>query len=210
MYYLHNILKILLLLPTFAAFSAAFSAPQIRIGHGFDIHRMSPISKAGQPLIVGGVEITHSPLKWLDVEGEFGKKGGTVESILGCEAHSDGDVIYHSVVDAIFGALALPDIGQVFQDSDPRWRGCDSSKFMEHARGIMDEGGWEIGNMDVTLILERPKVASFKPAMKDNICSLLRADPSCVNVKARTHEKMDSVGELRSLSCHVVLTLMKV
>ena len=171
---------------------------------------MSPITKAGQPLIIGGVEITHSPLKWLDVEGEFGEKGATVESILGCEAHSDGDVVYHSVVDAIFGALALPDIGQVFQDSDPRWRGCDSSKFMEHARGIMDEEGWEIGNMDVTLILERPKVASFKPAMKENICSLLRADPSCVNVKARTHERMDSVGELRSLSCHVVLTLMKV
>eukprot|EP00520_Triparma_pacifica_P016570 CAMPEP_0118661784 /NCGR_PEP_ID=MMETSP0785-20121206/16475_1 /TAXON_ID=91992 /ORGANISM="Bolidomonas pacifica, Strain CCMP 1866" /LENGTH=156 /DNA_ID=CAMNT_0006555269 /DNA_START=99 /DNA_END=566 /DNA_ORIENTATION=- len=156
---------------------------------------MSPLSKAGQPLIIGGVEITHKPLKWLDVDGEFGEKGGIVETVVGCEAHSDGDVIYHSVVDAIFGALAMPDIGQVFQDSDPRWKGCDSSKFMEHARGILDEEGWEIGNMDVTLILERPKVASFKPAMKENICALLRADPSCVNVKARTHEKMDSVGE---------------
>ena len=140
-YILLHLLHLLLLLPAISAFSAASPAPSIRIGHGFDIHRMSPITKAGQPLIIGGVEITHSPLKWLDVEGEFGEKGATVESILGCEAHSDGDVVYHSVVDAIFGALALPDIGQVFQDSDPRWRGCDSSKFMEHARGIMDEEG---------------------------------------------------------------------
>jgi 2-C-methyl-D-erythritol 2,4-cyclodiphosphate synthase len=124
-------------------------------------------------------------------------------------AHSDGDVIYHSIVDAIFGALTLPDIGQVFQDTDPRWKGCDSSKFMEHAFGVMDGYGYEIGNIDVTLILERPKVASFKPAMKENIVRLLKTTPGKVNIKARTHERVDSVGELRSLSCHVVLTLVK-
>jgi len=122
-------------------------------------------------------------------------------------AHSDGDVIYHSIVDAIFGALTLPDIGQVFQDSDPRWKQCDSSKFMEHAYDIMKMNGYIIGNIDVTLILERPKVAGFKPAMKDNIVSLLHTTPGRVNIKARTHEQVDSVGELRSLSCHVVLTL---
>jgi len=122
-------------------------------------------------------------------------------------AHSDGDVIYHSLVDAIFGALTLPDIGQVFADTDPRWRGCDSSKFMEYAYEVMDRYGYRIGNVDVTLILERPKVASFKPAMKDNIVKLLHTSPGRVNIKARTHERLDSVGELRSLSCHVVLTL---
>jgi len=127
---------------------------------------MSPLSKAGQPLIIGGVEITHKPLKWLDIEGEFGEPNSIYETVVGCEAHSDGDVVYHSIVDAIFGALAMPDIGQVFQDSDPRWRGCDSSKFMDHARGIMDEEGWELGNVDVTLILERPKVADFKPKVR--------------------------------------------
>lgn len=127
-------------------------------------------------------------------------------------AHSDGDVIYHSIVDAIFGALTLPDIGQIFQDTDPRWKGCDSSKFMDHAYTIMSSPkyGYRIGNIDVTLILERPKVATFKPAMKTNIVKLLHTTPGRVNIKARTHEQVDSVGELRSLSCHVVLTLERI
>eukprot|EP00549_Striatella_unipunctata_P009471 CAMPEP_0118677700 /NCGR_PEP_ID=MMETSP0800-20121206/2779_1 /TAXON_ID=210618 ORGANISM="Striatella unipunctata, Strain CCMP2910" /NCGR_SAMPLE_ID=MMETSP0800 /ASSEMBLY_ACC=CAM_ASM_000638 /LENGTH=256 /DNA_ID=CAMNT_0006573415 /DNA_START=24 /DNA_END=794 /DNA_ORIENTATION=- len=178
-----------------------------RIGHGFDIHRMAPIEEAGQPVVIGGVTIEHKDQKWTDKDGTYVEKGGIYECQLGVVAHSDGDVIYHSVVDAIFGALTLPDIGQVFQDTDPRWRGCDSSKFMEHAYDVMDGYGYRIGNIDVTLILERPKVASFKPAMKKNIVELLRTTPGRVNIKARTHEKMDSVGELRSLSCHVVLTL---
>lgn len=148
-----------------------------------------------------------SIFQWLDAEGKYVSKGEIFETQLGVAAHSDGDVIYHSIVDAIFGALTLPDIGQVFQDTDPRWRGCDSSKFMLHAFEVMDGYGYQIGNIDVTLILERPKVASFKPAMKENIVKLLQTTPGRVNIKARTHEKMDSVGELRSLSCHVVLTL---
>jgi len=138
------------------------------------------------------------------------EKGGIYETQLGVVAHSDGDVIYHSIVDGIFGALTLPDIGQVFQDSDPRWKGCDSSKFMEHAYEVMTGYGYQIGNIDVTLILERPKVASFKPGMKDNIVKLLKTTPGRVNIKARTHERVDSVGELRSLSCHVVLTLERI
>jgi len=146
-------------------------------------------------------------VQWTDAEGKYVEKGGIYETQLGVVAHSDGDVIYHSVVDAIFGALTLPDIGQVFQDTDPRWRGCDSSKFMEHAYAVMTEYGYQIGNIDVTLILERPKVASFKPGMKENIVSLLQTTPGRVNIKARTHEQVDSVGELRSLSCHVCLTL---
>jgi len=181
----------------------------LRIGHGFDIHRMAPLEEAGQPVVIGGVEIPHKDQKWTDAEGKYVEKGGIYETQLGVVAHSDGDVIYHSVVDAIFGALTLPDIGQVFQDTDPRWRGCDSSKFMEHAYEVMDGYGYQIGNIDVTLILERPKVASFKPAMKENIVNLLKTSPGKVNIKARTHERLDSVGELRSLSCHVVLTLMK-
>jgi 2-C-methyl-D-erythritol 2,4-cyclodiphosphate synthase len=103
--------------------------------------------------------------------------------------------------------LTLPDIGQVFADTDPRWKGCDSSKFMEHAYQTMKDYGYQIGNIDVTLILERPKVASFKPAMKENIVRLLHTTPGRVNIKARTHERVDSVGELRSLACHVVTTL---
>ena len=180
----------------------------VRIGHGFDIHRMAPLIEAGQPVVIGGVVIDHKPQKWVDAEGKYvAKPGDFFETELGVVAHSDGDVIYHSIVDAIFGALTLPDIGQVFQDTDPRWRGCDSSKFMEHAYKTMKDYGYKIGNLDVTLILERPKVASFKPAMKENIVRLLHTTPGRVNIKARTHERVDSVGELRSLSCHVVTTL---
>ena len=183
----------------------------LRIGHGFDIHRMVPLSEAGQPVVIGGVVIDHEDQKWTDVEGKYTEKPGDIyKTQLGVVAHSDGDVIYHSLVDAIFGALTLPDIGQVFQDTDPRWRGCDSAKFMEHAYEVMQYYGYKIGNIDVTLILERPKVASFKPGMKENIVRLLRTTEGRVNIKARTHEKMDSVGELRSLSCHVVVTLEKV
>jgi len=180
----------------------------LRIGHGFDIHRMAPIEEAGQPIVIAGVDIVHKPQKWVDAEGKYVEKGHVHETILGVVAHSDGDVIYHCIADAIFGALTLPDIGQVFQDSDPRWKGCDSSKFMEYAHVVMSEYGYEIGNVDVTLILEKPKVASFKPRMKENIVNLLKTTPGKVNIKARTHERVDSVGELRSLSCHVVLTLV--
>jgi 2-C-methyl-D-erythritol 2,4-cyclodiphosphate synthase len=183
----------------------------LRIGHGFDIHRMVPYSEAGQPLIVGGVVIDHADQGWTDRDGTYtGVPGSVYETQLGVLAHSDGDVVYHSLVDAIFGALTLPDIGQVFQDTDPRWRGCDSSKFMEHAYDVMSHHGYRIGNVDVTLILERPKVSGFKRGMKENIVRLLHTTSGRVNIKARTHEKMDSVGELRSLSCHVVITLEKV
>lgn len=183
----------------------------LRIGHGFDIHKMVPLSEAGQPIVVGGVVIEHEDQKWLDKEGAYADAPNSIYlTQLGVLAHSDGDVIYHSIVDAIFGALTLPDIGQVFQDTDPRWFHCDSSKFMEHAYEVMRYYGYQIGNVDVTLILERPKVASFKPRMKENIVRLLHTTAGRVNIKARTHEKVDSVGELRSLSCHVVVTLEKV
>mmetsp|Transcript_29976 Transcript_29976/g.44206 ORF Transcript_29976/g.44206 Transcript_29976/m.44206 type:complete len:209 (+) Transcript_29976:69-695(+) len=157
----------------------------IRIGHGYDIHRLGP----GKKLVIGGVEIDYE---------------------LGAEAHSDGDVIYHSVVDAILGALTLPDIGQIFPDNDPKWSGADSSIFMEEAYKRMTEMGYTIGNVDVTLILQKPKVAGIKPAMKENIVRLLRTTPGQVNVKARTHEKVDSVGEGRAMECHVVVLLNKV
>lgn len=179
----------------------------LRIGHGFDIHRMVPLSEAGQPIIIGGVVITHENQKWLDVDGKYTTPNSIYETQLGVLAHSDGDVIYHSLVDAIFGALTLPDIGQVFQDTDPRWKGCDSSKFMEYAYKVMQYYNYQIGNIDVTLILERPKVAKFKPQMKENIVKLLHTTEGRVNIKARTHERLDSVGELRGVSCHVVVTL---
>ncbi|EKU22275.1 2-C-methyl-D-erythritol 2,4-cyclodiphosphate synthase [Nannochloropsis gaditana CCMP526] len=159
--------------------------PPFRIGHGFDIHRL----EAGLPLVIGGVKI------------EFEK---------GSAAHSDGDALYHSVTDAILGAIGLPDIGQLFPDTDPKWKGADSAQFMREARRLMTLRGYRIGNVDVTLILQKPKVKDIKPQMKANLVELLGTEESRVNIKARTHEHVDSVGESRSWVVHVVILLEKV
>ena len=170
----------------------------IRIGHGYDIHRMASREEAGQPIVISGVFFDGSDAP--DFE-------------LGCVAHSDGDVVYHSVVDAILGALTMPDIGQLFPDNDPRLKGANSEIFMEEAYSRMRERKYKIGNVDVTLICQKPRVnvmhkgKQVKEIMISNLARLLRADLSQVNVKARTHEKVDSVGEARALECHVVLTL---
>ncbi|GAB4834474.1 hypothetical protein Ancab_032730 [Ancistrocladus abbreviatus] len=155
-----------------------------RVGHGFDLHRLEP----GYPLIIGGINIPHDR---------------------GCEAHSDGDVLLHCVVDAILGALGLPDIGQIFPDNDPKWKGAPSSVFIREAVRLMHEAGYELGNLDATLILQRPKVSPYKEAIKTNLSKLLGADPSVVNLKAKTHEKVDSLGENRSIAAHTVVLLMK-
>ncbi|PRQ17588.1 putative 2-C-methyl-D-erythritol 2,4-cyclodiphosphate synthase [Rosa chinensis] len=155
-----------------------------RVGHGFDLHRLEP----GYPLIIGGIDIPHDR---------------------GCEAHSDGDVLLHCVVDAILGALGLPDIGQIFPDSDPKWRGAASSVFIKEAVKLMHEAGYEIGNLDATLILQRPKLSPHKEVMRANLAKLLGADPSVVNLKAKTHEKVDSLGENRSIAAHTVVLLMR-
>ncbi|CAM6083215.1 unnamed protein product [Calypogeia fissa] len=155
-----------------------------RIGHGFDLHRLEP----GLPLIIGGVNIPHDR---------------------GCEAHSDGDVLYHCVVDALLGALGLPDIGMIFPDNDPKWKGCTSDVFMREAVRRMHEAGYVVGNLDATLILQRPKLSPHKEAIRANLCELLQAHPSVVNLKAKTHEKVDSLGENRSVAAHTVVLLIK-
>ncbi|AQK73539.1 2-C-methyl-D-erythritol 2,4-cyclodiphosphate synthase, chloroplastic-like [Zea mays] len=168
------------------ALTAAPKPPALpfRVGHGFDLHRLEP----DLPLIIGGINIPHDR---------------------GCEAHSDGDVLLHCVVDAILGALGLPDIGQIFPDSDPRWKGADSSVFMREAVKLMHEAGYELGNLDATLILQKPKISPFKETIRSNLCDLLGADPSVVNLKAKTHEKVDSLGENRSIAAHTVVLLMR-
>ncbi|KAI3468687.1 hypothetical protein Pfo_025350 [Paulownia fortunei] len=169
--------------PQTAAAAPAKVLP-FRVGHGFDLHRLEP----GYPLIIGGINIPHDR---------------------GCEAHSDGDVLLHCVVDAILGALGLPDIGQIFPDTDPKWKGAASSVFMKEAVRLMHEAGYELGNLDATLILQRPKVSPHKEAIRSNLCKLLGADPSVVNLKAKTHEKVDSLGENRSIAAHTVVLLMR-
>jgi 2-C-methyl-D-erythritol 2,4-cyclodiphosphate synthase len=157
-----------------------------RIGHGFDLHRL----EAGLPLIVGGVSLQHDR---------------------GCAAHSDGDVVYHAVVDAVLGALpgvgTGDDIGTLFPDNDAKWKGADSRVFVEAAAVRMRDAGYAIGNLDVTIILQRPKLSPHKATMRANLAALLGCDVTQVNVKGKTHENVDALGENRAVACHVVVLL---
>ena len=168
------------------AVAAPTEAPVLpfRVGHGWDLHRLEP----GYPLIIGGIDIPHDR---------------------GCVAHSDGDVLLHTVVDAILGALSLPDIGQLFPDNDPKWKGARSDIFLKEAVRLMQEHGYAIGNIDCTIIAQRPKLSPHKETIRENLCTLLGAHPSVVNIKAKTHEKVDSLGENRSISCHAVVILLR-
>ena len=156
-----------------------------RVGHGFDLNRLEP----GLPLIVGGLRLEHDR---------------------GCAAHSDGDVVYHSVVDAILGALAKQDIGQLFPDNDPKWKGAESKVFVAEAVRVMREAGYTIGNLDVTVILQKPKLGPHKEQIRKNLAYLLGCEMDQVNIKGKTHEHVDSLGENRSIACHVVVLLVKV
>lgn len=167
-----------------AAAAEAPPALPFRVGHGWDLHRLEP----GYPLIIGGIDIPHER---------------------GCVAHSDGDVLLHTVVDAILGALSLPDIGQLFPDNDPKWKGARSDIFLKEAVRLMNEAGYHIGNIDCTIIAQRPKLSPHKEAIRENLCGMLNAHPSVVNIKAKTHEKVDSLGENRSIACHAVVMLLK-
>lgn len=156
----------------------------MRVGHGFDLHRL----EAGLPLIVAGVKLEHGR---------------------GCVAHSDGDVVYHAVTDALLGALALGDIGALFPDDDPAWKGADSRVFVEEAIKRTGDAGYGVGNIDVTVVLEQPKLRAHVDAMRANLAGLLGVDVSAVSVKAKTHERVDAVGKGEAIACHVVALLVK-
>ena len=160
-----------------------------RVGHGFDLHRLESTTEFPDlKLIIGGIEIPHDR---------------------GCVAHSDGDVLMHCVVDAITGALGLPDIGQLFTDTDPKWKGQTSDVFVQEAIRLMKIEGYSLGNIDCTLIAQRPKISPHKDAIRKNVADVLGVHESVVNVKAKTHEKVDSLWENRSIACHTVVMLIK-
>lgn len=163
----------------------------IRVGHGYDLHRLEALAPAGagKPLVLGGVRLEHDR---------------------GVVAHSDGDALYHAVTDAILGALALPDIGQLFPDTDPRHESQDSAVFLQAAGLKAKTLGWKIGNIDATVILERPKLSPHKDAMRANIARVLGIGLGDVNIKGKTHEKVDAVGEGRAVEVHVVVLMEKV
>ncbi len=156
--------------------------PAFRIGQGWDVHRIV----AGRPFILGGVEIPC----------EFGLEG-----------HSDADVLSHAITDAILGALADGDIGMHFPDTDPRWKGAGSLKFLDYVCGLAAKAGYRIVNVDSTVILERPKLKDFRLAIRQSLARTMGLAEDAVSVKFKTAEKVGPVGEGRSAESQAVVLL---
>ena len=151
----------------------------MRIGHGYDVHRLVE----GRKLILCGVEIPHT---------------------VGLLGHSDADVAVHALMDALLGAAALGDIGRHFPDTDPQYKGADSLVLLDHVMALLREKGYAVGNVDVTIIAQKPKLKDYIEAMRENLAAHLGIDPDCVNVKATTTEKLGFEGECLGISAHAV------
>lgn len=166
------------------------AGPSVRVGHGYDLHRLEPAvpAGAGRPLVLGGLPF---------------------ESPLGPVAHSDGDALLHAITDALLGALALDDLGTRFPDSDPASAGADSRRFLLDAVAAVRERGWEIGNVDATVICEAPKIAPHRGRLAASIAAVLGCPVDRVNVKGKTHEKLDAIGEGRAIEVHAVCMLCR-
>jgi 2-C-methyl-D-erythritol 2,4-cyclodiphosphate synthase len=145
-----------------------------RIGYGEDIHAL----KAGRALILGGVKIAYP---------------------CGLDAHSDGDVVYHALADALLGSVAAGDIGKWFPPSDQSITGIDSSKIVSFAFEKVQEKGYQIGNVDIAIACEKPHLASYLPLMQQNIASLLHVEPEAISLKAMTNEGFDAVGQGKAI-----------
>ena len=154
----------------------------MRIGHGYDVHRLVE----GRDLILGGVKI--------DFE-------------LGLLGHSDADVLLHAVSDALLGAAGLGDIGRHFPDTDPKYKGADSRMLLRHVVKLVRESGYGISNVDVTMIAQRPKLKDYIPRMVQNIAEDLQIAENRVNVKATTEEKLGFTGSGEGMACHAVCLL---
>lgn len=152
------------------------------MGQGWDVHRIA----TGRALILGGV---------------------TVPSDFGLEGHSDADVLSHAITDALLGAAALGDIGMHFRDTDPQWKNMDSLHFLRHARDLAAAEGYEVVNVDSTVILERPKLNDFRQAIREKLASVLGLGVGAVSVKFKTAEKVGPVGEGRSAEAQAIITL---
>ncbi|HET7768985.1 MAG TPA: 2-C-methyl-D-erythritol 2,4-cyclodiphosphate synthase [Chloroflexota bacterium] len=155
-----------------------------RAGTGYDIHRLGP----GRRLVLGGVEIPFER---------------------GLEGHSDADALTHAVIDALFGACGLPDIGQHFPSSDARFAGADSIALLEQARGIALAAGWAPESADTTVICERPKLAPYVAAMRARLAAALGLTADAVNVKAKTNEGLDAVGHGEAVAAHAIILVSR-
>ena len=154
----------------------------MRIGHGYDVHRLAP----DRALILGGVQIDYP---------------------LGLDGHSDADVLTHAVMDALLGAAGLGDIGRHFPDTDPAYRGIDSQKLLAHVRELLTREGYALGNLDVTLIAQAPKVAPYLEQIRKTLAQTLQTDPARINLKATTEERLGFTGRKEGIACHAVCLL---
>ena len=155
----------------------------MRIGHGYDVHAFGD----GDQLILGGVSIPYH------------------QSFI---AHSDGDVLIHALIDAILGALALGDIGQHFPDTDQQWRGADSRHLLTNVVQMMTDGGYKVGNADITIVAEQPKMLPHLDAMRHNLCADIKCQIDQLNIKATTTEKRGFIGRKEGIACHAVVLLV--
>ena len=154
----------------------------MRIGHGYDVHRLVE----GRKLILGGVEVPHT---------------------LGLLGHSDADVLTHAVMDALLGAAALGDIGRHFPDTDPAYAEADSLKLLDHVVELLEEKGYQVGNVDATILAQKPKLAPYIEKMRDNLAARMKVEPDQVNVKATTEEKLGFTGAEEGVAAHAVALL---
>jgi 2-C-methyl-D-erythritol 2,4-cyclodiphosphate synthase len=153
-----------------------------RTGQGWDVHRIA----AGRPLILGGI---------------------TIPSDIGLEGHSDADVLSHAITDAVLGAIAAGDIGMHFPDTDPRWKGSDSLLFLKHACHLARQAGFQIVNVDSTVILERPKLKDYRLAIRESLAQAMGLDTGEVSVKFKTAERVGPVGEGLSAEAQAIVLL---
>lgn len=160
------------------------SAVSIRIGNGYDLHRLV----AGRPLILGGV---------------------TIPFELGLAGHSDADVVCHAVTDALLGAASLGDIGRHFPDTDPQWKGADSVSLLVRSASLVRAAGWAVANVDVVVIAERPKLLPFVPQMRDNLAAALQCSVEQVSVKGKTNEGVDATGAGQAVAAHAVALIQR-
>ena len=156
----------------------------IRIGHGFDVHAFD----AGDHLMLGGVRVPHAR---------------------GVLAHSDGDVVIHALCDALLGALALGDIGRHFPPGDPQWKGADSRAFLRHCDALVRDQGWMLGNADITVVCERPKVGPHAQAMREAIAADLGIEVEVVSVKATTTETLGFTGRGEGIAAQAACLLVR-
>ncbi|GIX20121.1 MAG: hypothetical protein KatS3mg120_1797 [Erythrobacter sp.] len=158
--------------------------PPCRIGQGFDVHRLAP----GEELWLAGVRIPHDR---------------------GLVGHSDADVALHAITDAVLGAIGAGDIGTHFPPSDPQWKGARSGRFLEHALGLARAAGYAVGNVDLTLICEAPKIGPHRPAMRAELARLMGVDEAAVSIKATTTERLGFTGRGEGIAAQAIVMLLR-